>query len=81
MNDGLFETLLIPFPPTLIALNPIISALTAHRYDDPSLLFIRTSSFRFEGARNISWTLDGEEAPGDDPLVIRNLHSAIRLIR
>ena len=80
MSDGLFEALLIPFPPDLIVLNRILTALRTHRYDDPALCFIRASSFTFEGAPDISWTLDGEEAPGTYRVEIRNLHNAIRLL-
>ena len=80
MNDGLFETLLIPFPRDLIALNRIISSLTAQRYDDPSLLFLRASAFRFEGGADLKWTLDGEEAAGAPSLEIVNLPDAVRLI-
>ena len=80
MNDGLFEALLIPFPPDLLALNRILSALRTHHYDDPSLCFLRASSFTFEGAPDITWTLDGEAAEGSSRVEIRNIHNAIRLI-
>ena len=80
MNDGLFEALLIPYPPDLLVLNRIIAALSSHNYHDPSLIFVRASSFLFEGAPDIHWSLDGEEAPGAPSVCIRNLHSAVRLI-
>ena len=80
MNDGLFEALLIPFPPDLIALNRILNALRTHHYDDPSLCFLRASSFLFEGAPEVTWTLDGEAAEGSSRVEIRNIHNAIRLI-
>ena len=80
MNDGLFEALLIPYPPNLAVLNHVISALTGHRYDDPSLIFVRASSFVCEGAPDLKWTLDGEEAAGGSLLGIRNLHDAVQLV-
>ncbi len=80
MNDGLFEGLLIPFPSGIAGLNRIINALTSHHYDSPSLIFVRASSFTFEGAPDLKWTLDGEEAAGGGPLVIENLHDAVRLV-
>ena len=80
MNDGRFEALLIPFPPDLIALNRILSSLGAHHYDDESLCFLRASSFIFEGASDVTWTLDGEAAEGASKVEIRNIHNAIRLI-
>ena len=80
MNDGLFEAMLIPFPPDLLALNRILTALRVHNYADPSLCFLRAPSFLFEGDPALRWTLDGEAADARELLPIRNLHSAIRLI-
>ena len=80
MNDGLFEALFIPFPPDLLVLNNVLTALRTRRYDDPSLHFLRASSFTFEGAPDISWTLDGEEAGGASPVRIRNIHDAITIV-
>ena len=80
MNDGLFEALFIPFPPDLIALNQVLGALRARRYEDPSLHFLRASSFVFEGAPEVTWTLDGEAAEGSSRVKVRNIRDAIRLI-
>jgi len=80
MNDGLFEALFIPFPPDLLVLNRILSALRTHSYDDESLHFLRASSFIFEGSQDTTWTLDGEAAEGSARVEIKNIHSAIRLI-
>ncbi|MBR3332919.1 MAG: YegS/Rv2252/BmrU family lipid kinase [Clostridia bacterium] len=80
MNDGRFETLLIPFPPDFIVLNRILNALRAHHYEDESLQFLRASSFLFEGSSDVTWTLDGEAAEGSSRVEIRNIHDAIKLI-
>ena len=80
MNDGLFEAMFIPFPPDLIVLNQILTALRMHRYDDPSLHFLRASRFTFEGTPDLKWTLDGEEADSSATIVIRNIHNAITII-
>lgn len=80
MNDGRFETLLIPFPADLIVLNRILTALRTHHYEDESLQFLRASSFVFEGSPDVTWTLDGEAAEGSPRVEIRNIHNAIRLI-
>ena len=80
MNDGRFETLLIPFPPNLGVLNQIIGALSSRSYEDPSLVFVRASSLTFEGAPELEWTLDGEEAVAVNPLTIQNIHNAVQLI-
>ena len=80
MNDGRFEALLIPFPPDLLALNRILTALRTHQYEDESLQFLRASSFLFEGSPDVTWTLDGEAAEGASRVEIRNIHDAITLI-
>jgi len=80
MNDGLFEAMFIPFPPDLIVLNQILTALRTHHYDDPSLHFLRASRFTFEGAPEIKWTLDGEEADGASIVEIRNIRNAITIV-
>ena len=80
MNDGRFETLLIPFPEDLLVLNRILTALRTHHYDDPSLHFLRAASLTFEGAPDVTWTLDGEAADGSSCVEIRNIHNAISLI-
>ena len=79
-NDGLFEALFIPFPPDLIVLNRILTALRTHHYDDPSLHFLRASRFTFEGSPELKWTLDGEEADGAQLIEIHNIRDAITLI-
>ena len=80
MSDGLFEALFIPFPPDLIVLNQILSALRTHRYEDPSFHFLRAASFVFEESSNVTWTLDGEAAEGASKVEIKNIHNAIKLI-
>ena len=80
MSDGLFETLLIPFPSDLLGLNRILSALRLRHYDDPSLCFLRASSLVFEQTPSVTWTLDGEAAEGGARVEIRNLHNAVSLL-
>ena len=80
MSDGLFESLFIPFPPDLLVLNRVLTALRTHHYDDPSLHFLRASEFVFEGRPEIKWTLDGEEADGASRIRIRNIHEAITIV-
>ena len=80
MSDGLFEALLIPFPPDLLAVNRIWTDLTQKNYDSDEFTFIRASAFTFEGSPHLPWTLDGEEADAEDPLTVRNLRQAIHLV-
>ena len=81
MNDGRFEALFIPYPPDLIVLNRILTALRTHHYEDESLHFLRASSFTFEGSPDVTWTLDGEAADGAARVEIRNIRNAIRIMR
>ncbi len=80
MNDGLFEALLIPFPQDLMVLNRILTALSTGRYEDPSLMFLRSPAFRVESETPINWSLDGEAAEGITDVEIRNRHNALTLI-
>jgi YegS/Rv2252/BmrU family lipid kinase len=80
MSDGLFEALLIPFPEDLLALNRVLSALGAKNYNDPSLIFIRSSRFLIEAEPGIHWSLDGEQATASGLQEIANLHRAIRIV-
>ena len=80
MNDGLFEALLIPFPPDLLVLNRILTALRLQNFEDSTLLFLRASAFVFESEPHIKWTLDGESASGGSVTKIRNIRSAIEII-
>ncbi len=80
MSDGLFEALLIPYPGDILVLNRVLSSLNAGRYDDPNLLFLRASEFRFSSKERPAWTLDGEVAEPGNSVQIRNLHAAVRFI-
>ncbi|MBO7662268.1 MAG: YegS/Rv2252/BmrU family lipid kinase [Clostridia bacterium] len=80
MSDGLFESLLIPFPSDLLELNRVLTALRSKNYNDPRLIFIRSSRFEIDAPENLPWTLDGEEASASSPLEIVNLHQAVRLV-
>lgn len=80
MSDGLFEALLVPFPEDLLALNRILTALGTQNYEDPSLVFLRASSFTFETRPHVMWTLDGESAEGGSLTRIRNIHDAVSLL-
>lgn len=80
MSDGLFEALLIPFPPDLLALNRVLSALGAKNYSDPSLVFIRSERFLIQAEPGVHWSLDGEEATASGLQEIPNLHRAVRIV-
>ena len=80
MNDGLFETLLIRNPGNAIELQSILTALTARKYDNPMLTFVRASKLVFQADPNMPWTLDGEYAEGAREITVENIRSAITLM-
>lgn len=80
-GDGLFESILIPYPPDLTALARLLADCRARKYEDSDrVTFIRASRFVFESDPPIPWTLDGEKAPLSTAQVITNLHRAVRVI-
>ncbi len=80
LSDGLFEALLIPYPGDILVLNRVLTSLNAGRYDDPNLLFLRSSEFRFSSKERPAWTLDGEIAEPGNSVLIRNLPEAVRIL-
>lgn len=80
MNDGLFETLLIRMPKDILELNRILTSIASKKHDDPMLTFIRAKSFAFSGAPELKWTLDGEEAEGQERVTVENVKDALTLI-
>ncbi|MBQ7252672.1 MAG: diacylglycerol kinase family lipid kinase [Kiritimatiellae bacterium] len=80
-SDGLFESILIPFPPGPGALARLLADVRARKYEDsPFVTFVRASRFVFESDPAIPWTLDGEKAPVSPVQEIANLPRAVRVI-
>lgn len=78
LNDGLFEVLLIKNPENLSQFNRIISCILKKDFSDPCICFFRTDRLSVETARDIPWTLDGEQAfPRSDNFQIENIRSAV----
>ena len=81
VSDGLFESILIPFPADLGTLARLLADVRARKYEDsPYVTFIRASRFVFESDPAIPWTLDGEKAPVARVQEIRNLPRAVRVV-
>lgn len=80
LNDGSFEVVLIRKPDNILKLQPIIDGLLKQDLNREGIEFFHTKQVEVLGADGVSWTLDGEYAPGEDKIEIKNLHSAIRLI-
>ncbi len=77
MSDGKFELLLVRKPRTALELSDCVLALSTQDYNTPMLTLVSTTRVEVEGSEGLSWSLDGEEAPGADHCVIENLHHAV----
>jgi diacylglycerol kinase (ATP) len=81
LNDGAFEVLLVRNPPNLIEFQKILHDLRHRNFSNSYLAFFRTSSIRFAFDTETDWTLDGEYAGKPQDVEIKNLHSAVSIIR
>ena len=81
MADGNFELLLVRVPKDLLELADCVRALQQKTYDHPMLTFLSTPGVRVTTPPELSWTLDGEYAPGQEEIQIQCLHRAIRVIK
>ena len=64
-DDGRFELLLVPVPRTHAAMQALIRALINQDYcNSEGLIFRQVKYVTAETEEDISWTLDGEYAPG-----------------
>lgn len=80
LNDGEFEVLLIKNPENILKLQPIIDGILKQDLNREGMEFFHTKKLTVTGGPDVSWTLDGEFAPGAETVEIQNLHSAIELI-
>lgn len=81
MCDGKFELLLVRAPRDLMEISECIRALQTQKYNCSMITFLSTSHVRICTDPELSWTLDGERADGENCIEVRNLHNAIRLIQ
>lgn len=81
MGDGQFELLLVRAPQDLAQLSECIRALKNQKYNCRMITFAATSRVTVFAPGDMSWTLDGEWAAGQERIEVQNLHHAIRLIR
>lgn len=80
LNDGKFEILLIRNPDNILKLQPIIDGILKQDFDREGIEFFTADSVTVTGGEELSWTLDGEYAKGENEITISNLHNAIELI-
>lgn len=79
LNDGLFEVMLIRNPKNILELQNIVDGILHKDLDRENIEFFHTKKITFTGGDELSWTLDGEYAPGADTVTIENIPSAVKL--
>ena len=80
MDDGRFELLLLRVPKTAMDFQGLVLALTRMQYDYPGVIFRHVEEVTVTTEEDIPWSLDGEYAPSEPRVEIRNLPGAIRLM-
>ena len=80
MDDGKFELLLLRTPKTALDLQNLIVAITSMEYDYPGVIFRHVKSVTVDTRDDIPWSLDGEYAPSERHVEIRNVPGAIDLV-
>lgn len=80
LNDGLFEILLIRSPDNILKLQPLIDGILRQKFDCEGMEFFHTREITVIGGDGLSWTLDGEYAPGTENVKISNINNAVRLV-
>lgn len=80
LNDGKFEILLIRNPDNILKLQPIIDGIIKQDFNREGIEFFTADHVTVSGGEELSWTLDGEYAKGENEITISNLHNAIELI-
>ena len=80
LDDGKFEMLLVRSPRTAIDLQNLVLAVLNQQYDSPGLIFRHVSSLQLETEEDLPWSLDGEFAPSEPAVEIRNLRQALGML-
>lgn len=80
LNDGLFEVMLVKNPKNIIQFQSILEGVLRGDLEREQIEFFHTRKITVTKGRGVSWTLDGEFAPGKEELVIENVPSALKLI-
>lgn len=80
LNDGKFEVTLVRNPTTPAQLSSILVGLTTQSVPNDMIHFFSAASIHVECDTPVEWTLDGEREPETDSVLLRNLHSAVRIV-
>ncbi len=82
ISDGLFEVLMIKNPKNPNDLMKIVSGITSGSFEDDTVFdFFRASKITFNMPANVTWSLDGEAAEGQETTVIENLPGVIKFVK
>lgn len=81
LNDGLFEVVLIKNPRDISEFSRILMGIANSDLSDSMFEFFKASEVTFESDEEFSWTLDGEEAIPGTTVTIKNIKSAIEILR
>lgn len=80
LNDGFFEVLLIRSPDNILKLQPLVDGILRQKFDCEGMEFFHTRAITVSGGEGLSWTLDGEYAPGAESINISNINNGLRLV-
>jgi len=80
LDDGKFEMLLVPNPTTALELQNLVIALLSQQYEENGLIFRHVSSVQIDPQEDLSWSLDGEYAPGEERIEIENRHGILEIL-
>lgn len=80
INDGLFETILIKAPKSLVELPIIATELLSAKLSPERFLTFSSSRVRFESDVPVKWTYDGEFGGENESVDIEVIKNAIEII-
>lgn len=80
--DGLFEILMIKKPKNANEIMKIISGVTSGDFSDDTVFdFCKASKITLKMPADVTWTLDGEAAKGEELTVIENVPGAVTFVK
>ena len=80
LDDGYFEVCLVRYPETIAELNALMGQAMSRSLNGPALKLLRTDSVRFEFAKPMTFTRDGEGGGTVTELTARDVRGALRLL-
>ena len=81
LNDGLFEVVLVKNPKDITELTRVLMGIANSDLTDGAFEFFKCSEITIETEEDFSWSLDGEEASPGNIVTIKNIKSAINILR